>query len=34
MPLALGDVQPEGIDLTYLRLPVEEIFWRMLRNRG
>ncbi|HEY0756457.1 MAG TPA: hypothetical protein VGD98_21070 [Ktedonobacteraceae bacterium] len=29
--LALGDVQPEGIELTYLRLPVEEIFWRMLR---
>ena len=32
MPLVLGDVQPEGIDLTYLRLPVEEIFWRMLRH--
>ncbi len=26
-----GSVKPEGIDLTYLVLPVEEIFWRMLR---
>ena len=26
-----GSVRPEGIDLTYLVLPVEEIFWRMLR---
>ncbi len=26
-----GSVKPEGIDLTYLALPVEEIFWRMLR---
>lgn len=31
--LALGDIQPDGIDLTMLRLPVEEIFWRMLRYR-
>jgi 4,5-dihydroxyphthalate decarboxylase len=30
--LALGDVRPAGIDLTYLRLSVEEIFWRMLRH--
>jgi len=30
--LALGDIQPEGIELTYLRLPVEEIFWRMIRH--
>ena len=28
-----GDVRPEGIDLTYLRLPVEETFFRMLRHR-
>src|SRR2546421_4964821 len=28
-----GSVQPEGIDLTYLSLPVEETFFRMLRNR-
>src|SRR4051812_32282789 len=28
-----GTVQPEGIDLTYLNLPVEETFFRMLRNR-
>ena len=26
-----GSVKPEGIDLNYLVLPVEEIFWRMLR---
>lgn len=32
MPLALGDVRPKGIDLTYLRLPVEEVFWRMTRH--
>ena len=31
--LALGDVQPEGIELNYLRLPVEETFWRMLRHQ-
>ena len=31
--LALGDVKPEGINLNYLRLPVEEIFWRMLRHQ-
>jgi 4,5-dihydroxyphthalate decarboxylase len=30
--LALGDIQPEGIELTYLRLQVEEIFWRMIRH--
>src|SRR5690348_4520355 len=26
-----GSVRPEGIDLTYLSLPVEETFFRMLR---
>lgn len=26
-----GSVKAEGIDLNYLALPVEEIFWRMLR---
>ena len=26
-------VQPDGIDLTYLNLPVEETFFRMLRHR-
>jgi 4,5-dihydroxyphthalate decarboxylase len=31
--LALGSVQPEGIDLNYLSLPVEETFFRMLRYR-
>ena len=28
-----GAVQPDGIDLTYLDLPVEETFFRMLRHR-
>jgi len=27
-----GVVRPDGIDLTYLRLPVEETFFRMLRH--
>ena len=28
-----GSVRPDGIDLTYLNMPVEETFFRMLRNR-
>jgi len=28
-----GSVRPDGIDLTYLRLPVEETFFRMLRHQ-
>jgi ABC-type nitrate/sulfonate/bicarbonate transport system substrate-binding protein len=28
-----GTVQVDGVDLTYLRLPVEETFFRMLRHR-
>jgi hypothetical protein len=28
-----GSVRADGIDLTYLRLPVEETFFRMLRHR-
>jgi 4,5-dihydroxyphthalate decarboxylase len=28
-----GSLQPEGIDLTYLSMPVEETFFRMLRHR-
>jgi len=28
-----GSIRPDGIDLTYLRLPVEETFFRMLRHR-
>ena len=28
-----GRVRPEGIDLNFLRLPVEETFFRMLRHR-
>ncbi len=28
-----GSVQPDGIDLNYLSMPVEETFFRMLRHR-
>jgi 4,5-dihydroxyphthalate decarboxylase len=28
-----GSIRPDGIELTYLRLPVEETFFRMLRHR-
>ena len=28
-----GSVRPDGLDLTYLNLPVEETFFRMLRHR-
>lgn len=31
--LAEGVVRPDGIDLNYLRLPVEETFFRMMRHR-
>ncbi len=31
--LADGSIQPDGIELTYLNLPVEETFFRMLRYR-
>ena len=31
--LSDGSVQPDGIELTYLNLPVEETFFRMLRHR-
>lgn len=31
--LAEGTVRPDGIELNYLRLPVEETFFRMLRHR-
>ncbi len=27
-----GTVRPDGIELTYLRLPVEETFFRMMRH--
>jgi len=30
--LAEGRIQPDGIDLTYLNMPVEETFFRMLRH--
>ena len=32
LPLILGDVRPAGIDLTFLRMPPEEVFWRMTRH--
>ena len=28
-----GNVQPDGIDLNYLNMPVEETFFRMLRHQ-
>jgi 4,5-dihydroxyphthalate decarboxylase len=31
--LASGDIQPEGVDLTFLVLPVKETFFRMMRHR-
>jgi len=33
LPLTWGKVLPEGIDLTYLPLEVEEVFWRQLRHQ-
>ncbi|MQA10772.1 MAG: ABC transporter substrate-binding protein [Pseudonocardiaceae bacterium] len=32
-PLADGRVRPDGLDLTYLSLPIEETFFRMIRHR-
>lgn len=32
MPLAYRQVVPEGIELNYMPLEVEEVFWRQLRN--
>jgi 4,5-dihydroxyphthalate decarboxylase len=32
MPMILGDVCPAGIDLTFLRMYPEEVFWRMTRH--
>jgi 4,5-dihydroxyphthalate decarboxylase len=31
--LAEGTIRPDGIELTYLRLPVEETFFRMMRHQ-
>jgi 4,5-dihydroxyphthalate decarboxylase len=31
--LVSGEIEPEGIELTWLTLPVEETFFRMLRHR-
>ena len=33
LPLAQGEVAPQGIRLNYLALEVEEVFWRQLRNQ-
>lgn len=33
MPLRLGEVQPEGIELNHQLMPVEDVFWRMLRHQ-
>ena len=32
LPMILGDVRPAGIDLTFLRMYPEEVFWRMTRH--
>jgi 4,5-dihydroxyphthalate decarboxylase len=32
LPMILGDVRPAGIDLTFLRMQPEEVFWRMTRH--
>ena len=32
LPLILGDVRPAGIDLTFLCMSPEEVFWRMTRH--
>jgi 4,5-dihydroxyphthalate decarboxylase len=32
LPMILGDVLPQGIDLTFLRMYPEEVFWRMTRH--
>ena len=32
LPLALGEVRAQGVDLTYLPMAPEEVFWRMTRH--
>src|SRR5207244_4001743 len=32
LSLIVGDVRPAGIDLTFLRMHPEEVFWRMTRH--
>src|SRR5262245_19377732 len=32
LPMILGDIRPAGIDLTFLRMYPEEVFWRMTRH--
>ena len=33
LPVAHGEIVPQGIRLNYLALEVEEVFWRQLRNK-
>src|SRR4030066_649678 len=33
LPLVYGTAAPEGLNLNYLPLPVEEVFWRQLRHQ-
>lgn len=33
LPVAQGEIVPQGIRLNYLALEVEEVFWRQLRNK-
>jgi 4,5-dihydroxyphthalate decarboxylase len=32
LPLVVGDVRPQGIELNFLRMQPEEVFWRMTRH--
>ena len=33
MPLRLGEVEAEGIELNHQLMPVEDVFWRMVRHQ-
>ncbi|MBI4444878.1 MAG: ABC transporter substrate-binding protein [Acidobacteria bacterium] len=32
MPFSLGEVVPEGVTVNHLMMPVEDVFWRMVRH--